>query len=298
MIPLYRDGSGRQPLAADRLAITYNGITFNSPSEAIDDCIEVSDVTETPMSDAIVELKQGRDGSEAYEVYRSGVVIRIRGFLKSPTMAGLMDKMGTVAGATDPATLSRKAQSSTLGFLNLGFSVPTADTANYATGLVSSFYTVRPMAPMRYGRTKLDGLAIPFSIDFFARDPRRYFITQQSVTETGTGTTLPNTLATYPSWPTTRITATGAGPAAYSIANTSAWGGTKTLTLDLSTLVNLDVVRVYHERRYITKNNVTAMNLYVSGQYYEVEPGVGNVTTRTANGNLTNVYDWYRAFAV
>ncbi len=276
--------------------MVYNGYTMNAAASPADNMIELVEAAVTPITDQVIENKQGRDGMEVYQAYKSGLMIRLRGYIKKPTLAELMDEAGLMAEKFDAALLSRRTQFTTIGFVPLAFNVPTADGANYSGGLVPSFYLARTMEPVTFGRTKYDGYAVPFKIEMLARDPSRFYSVQQAVAVNGTAL---NTLGRYPSWPTFTMTMTGAGNAAFTLTNAQAFGGSKSLVLNLSTLVNGDIVRVDFEQKRIYVNNILRMGLYVSGYYWQIEPRVNSTltATNTTNTSIRNL-TWYRAFPI
>jgi phage-related protein len=176
-------------------------------------------------------------------------------------------------------------------FLALDFSTPTTDTVNFANGLMASRYYVRARVAPEPMVTSWTGWSAMFSLDLLVKDPRRYIQAALSVTGTGTAA---NTLATTVSWPLVTITASGAGSATYSVANTTL---SKTLTLNLSGLVNTNVVVVDMAKAKITKNGVETPSLYVSGNYWPIQPG-NNTITVTNGTNMTTVTSWRVAFVL
>ena len=299
MIPIYRDppAGTKNPSPSDRLEVVYNGYTLNTAASPADNQIELVETAVTPITDQVIENKQGRDGMEVYQAFKSGLMIRMRGWIKKPTIAELMDEAALMAEKFDAALLSRRTQTSTIGFQSLSFNVPTADIANYPTGLVTSFYLARTMEPITFGRTKYDGYAMPFRIEMLARDPSRFYYPQQTHSTPEPSSVLNNLLGRYPSWPTFTSNMTVAGATNFTLTNQNAFGGSKSLVLNLSTLVNGDVLRVDFERRRIYVNNILRMNLYVSGVYWQIEPRA-NQTIAVANGNGMSgrLLSWYRAF--
>ncbi len=277
--------------------MVYNGYTLNSVTGVAENQIELVDAGVTPITDQVMENKQGRDGMEVYQSFKSGLSIRLRGYIKKPTLNALMDEAGLMAEKFDSALLSRRFQTTTIGFQPLAFSVPTADSANYPGNLVASFYLARTMQPITFGRTKYDGYSMPYSINMLARDPSRFFSTLQSTSVDGTAV---NALGRYPSWPTYTVTMTGVGAANLTLTNANAFGGSKSLVLNLTSLVSGDVLKVDFESRRIFVNNVLRMSVYVSGTYWQIEPRVSSVITDVNTGGTATprTVSWYRAFPV
>ena len=279
MIPLFDD-------AGNRLGIGFNGLTLNDPASPKQDLIEVNTVSMAGNFDAATDSDPADDGTELTSVRRTMYVLRIDGFLRAPTYAALYDRKKLVAAKLDPAILYRN-NLATFGALPMTFQVPTADTANYPSGFVDSFYTARSRGGVTPPDSMFTGRACAFSAEFIIPDPRRYFATQQTLTGAGTAV---NTLADEQSSPTVTITMAGAGSATYGYT----LGGT-TLTLNLSGRINGDVIVIDFRTRTIKLNGVVSPNLFVGGDYAKMLPG--NNTVALANTtNATTVTTWYRAF--
>lgn len=283
MIPLY-DEDG------DRLKHTYNGFDLNDAADDADDTVLIDEITSSTPIDSKMESGGLKDGVEVYGAYKRLRQFRFDLQILVPSYTKMFDRLETLAAAFDPALAWLNNQSAE-GFLSYDFDVPTNDTVNYPSGLIACRYYLRAASPIEPPISRYDGRSLPFSIYMLARDPRRYFRTQQSLTGAGEAV---NTLATYPSWPTVTITMAGAGNAAYSVGNSELG---KTLVLDLSGLVASDVVVVDMERKKITKNGVETPSLYVSGDYFYIVEALSN-TIAIANGtNATTVTTWLRAFS-
>lgn len=274
-----------------RLAITYNGLTLNNPSDSNVSLYEVTRVVTAETYGTVTEEDPDDDGMESYKVRKVSRIIRMDGYIRAQTPAALYDKMKAFNAAFDPAKVFHDNQS-TYGFLPLDFSVPTADTTNYPSGLVASRYYARASKSVVPPDSKDFGYVAPFSVELICADPRRYL--QSTTTFNGAGA-LDNSLADYRSWPTVTITMSGAGSATYSLARAHSLG-TKTLVLNLSGCVNTDVVVVDMYRRKITKNGTETPSLYVSGNFWEVEVGT-NTLTITNGTNATTSTVWRRAFS-
>ena len=282
-----------------RLAMTYNGLTLNSPSDTLGgatgpDTYEINTVAGLTAFDYLSEINQQRDGLEVYPFRKVSRIVTLRGIIRAPSVAKLHDKIKALANAFDPAKIGHDNASNP--FLAFDFDVPTTDTANYATGLVPSRYYA---LPMRVPDPVIDyavGYTASFDIVLLMRDPRRYL--QTAATQVGAAT-IANSKADYRSWPTLTITMAGAGSAAYAYTNNPALAGiaTSTLTLDLSGMALNDVVVVDMERRTITKNGTATPSLYVSGNYFEIEPGDNVVSIANAT-NATSSLSFRPAFSI
>lgn len=287
MIGLYND-------SGDRLSIVYNGLTLNNDSDSTDDTYEINVVVTGDAWARVEDPRPEDDGYEAGKTWKQIKMIRLEGTLRAPTLAKFYDKRQSLAAAFDAAKI---AHENTDPYLAMTFSVPTLDTTNFPTGLVASKYLLLPKRIALPPLSMYSGRAGYFTLEMEAIDPRRYLQSSSTCQVVATGSTsFNNTLADYRSWPTITITATGAGSATYSVGATS--DGLTDLTLNLSGLVNTDVVLINTYDHTIKKNGTLAPELYVSGNYFPVEPKTYlNNSLTVANGtNMTTVATWYKAF--
>lgn len=229
-------------------------------------------------------------------------MLQIDGVLRAQSYAAFFDKRVALAKAFDPALGAYKnaADSGTTpanwGVLPLDFSVPTADTTNYPTGLVASRYYARAKDGVYLPSSQFTGLAGFFRIPLVVPEAVRYLQTTSSLSGAGT---LDNTLADAPSWPTVTITMAGAGSSNYTITRTGTYS-TVALHLDLSGASSGDVYTVDMKRRriYRTRSSVvtdqTAL-VYASGDFWEVEPTSQTISlSNTTNATTSTV--WRRAW--
>ena len=278
-----------------RLAVVYNGLTMNNPADNESDTIEINGWTSRTLVDFVADGRQDKDGLEAQAPRKQGRVYVMNGILRAPTVPELWDRIKQLASTFDPVLVQR-ANPTVKGFIALDFSVPTEDTATYASGLVPSRYYARPRGALDIGyEPARHGNAVPFSLEMLLADERRYLQTASSHTQDSVSKTLANPKADYPSWPTVTITATGAGSAAWTIDK--AGDGIAALTLNLSGLVNTDVVVVDMEKKSITKNGISTPSLKTAGGWFDLD--VGNQTIDVLNlTNLSVSLAWRPAFAI
>ena len=277
-----------------RLAVTYNGLTLNNPADSSDETYELNAVVSHPQHDAIEDPSLDDDGSEAYKVRKVKLLVVIDGTVRSRTIAGFYDKVKALAKTFDPARVSHD-NPTVNGFLALAFSVPTLDTTNYSNGLVPSKYLARARAITLPPDSTTSGYAGFFRLEMECVDPRRYW--QTTTTSSANPTSLTNSLADYRSFPTVTITMAGAGSATHTITRTVSGYTTKALVLNLSALVNTDVVVVDMGAHSITTNGASTPGLYVSGSWFELEPAV-NAIAITNGTNASDVFSWTRAFSI
>jgi hypothetical protein len=276
-----------------RLAHTYNGLTLNNPADSPQDTIELNSAQPLTQIQSDIEAHDNREGSEAWGAIKTARIIRIQGVIRAPTLGRLHDQIKSLAAAFDPnkTTLDNP---SVQGFLPYDFSVPTLDTTNYPSGLVPSRYYARaqnlPEPAIAYDK----GYTGAFHLDLFMRDPRRYL---QAQSQFGlTSGDLDNRLADFRSWPSLTLTMTGAGSATTTFTNTTLG---LALVLNLSSTTNGQTVVVDFEQRFISIAALSRMDLYGSGDYWWMKPGVLNAFT---TANLTNIsallLTWRPAFCL
>lgn len=280
-----------------RLAFTYNGLTLNDPDDDKDDTFEINTIAPGALFDQTFDSDPAGDGTEVGNVRRTALMLRIDGTLRAPTYGRYFDKRVALAEAFDPALAAYKNAAASgitpasWGVLPLDFSVPTLDTANYATGLVPSRYYARSRGGVYIPTSQYSGLAGFFSIEMIVPDAVRYLQTTSSLNGAGT---LDNALADAPSAATVTITMAGAGAINYTITRTGTYS-TKALVLDLSGLASSDVVTVDMKRKRIWVDSTETPGLYVSGDYFDVEPNSQTISIANAT-NATTVTSWRRAW--
>jgi hypothetical protein len=271
--------------AGARLAITYNGITLNNPTDPDDDWIEVYDCTSQTSYEAVTDPNQNRDGMEVYDARKIARTILVRGAIRVPAtrLARLTDRFELLAVAFDPALASLN-NPTVNGFLAFDFSVLTEDTAtNYPDGIIPSRYYARALKPPDPMDARDGGTARAFELTMLCRDPRRYL--QSTVTLAGAGT-FANTKADYISWPTITITMSGAGSATYQLANSTVG---RTLRLDLSGRANLDVVVVDMEQQKVTINGTENEGIVnATSQWWYMKPGNNTITITNGTAATTS----------
>jgi lysozyme family protein len=232
MIPLFLDDGTRNPF-------TFGGLTFNSPTADPNDVFELNGVVPTAAFDAAIDSGPSHDGAILAPAKRVYYLLRIDGVIRAKTYSALYDKKRSLAAAVDPARASL-ANSSTVGVTALDFNVPTEDLTNFPSGLVASRYYARARTGATPPDSMYQGRNAPFSLDLIVPDPRR--VAQSLTTKVNSGSA--TNLGDNPSPTTLSIAMAGAGSALFTIARAGTLTGTKTLALDLSGRVNLDVVTV------------------------------------------------------
>lgn len=300
MVGIYQGTAGARG-GATRIVMSYQGLSLNNPSDTLSgasgpDTYEINTAVGGTSLDYISEVNPQRDGLEIYPMRKVSRVLTMKGTIRAPSLAVLHDKIKALALAFDPARIAHdQLLDADNMFTAFDFSVPTADTANYASGLVPSRYyalSLRIPDPVIDYST---GFAAFFDVVLLIKDPRRYWQTQSTLSGAGT---INNALADYFSWPTLTITMAGAGSATYSITNTTSLHGAKTLVLNLSGLANGNVVTVNMERRSIKVGTTETASLYVSGDYFHIDPVASNAIAYTNPTNATSVVTYRRAWCI
>jgi hypothetical protein len=268
---------------------------MNSPSDNESDTIEINGWTSRTLVDFVADGRQDKDGLEAHAPRKQGRVYVMDGILRAPTVPELWDRIKELGAKFDPVLVQR-ANPTVNGFIALDFSVPTEDDTTYPSGLVPSRYYARPRGALDIGYAPAKhGNACPFSLEMLLRDERRYLQSASSHTQDSASKVLANPTADYPSWPTVTITATGAGNSAWTIDK--AGDGIAALTLDLSGLINTDVVVVDMEKKSITKNGISTPSLKTAGGWFDLD--VGNQTIDVLNlTNISVAITWRPAFSI
>jgi hypothetical protein len=281
VIHIFGSDGGLLPLVYDQLGINY---TLNVMSAEPGDAAGMAGTRITaaaPSSaiDYISDKFQWRDGMEVYGITKVSKIWVLNGFVHGTSPADLADRVKALAHAFDPGYIAWRYPEDP--FRDLVFSVPTTDLTNHPTGYVESTYLLFPLeGPEPIVANAGLGLARRFSITLLARDPRRYLVAQ-TLANAGT---FANSEADYPTQNhTITFTMSGAGNAAFTVTNTATMH-TSNLVFDLSGLVNNDVVTIDFDRQRVLVDGVETQGIYVSGVWFQIEPG-NNVIAYT---NATN----------
>ena len=286
--------------AGARLALTYNGLTMNDPASAIDSRIEVKRLRARIGTRYVLDDRQHSDGSEVQDAFKTRLELDLTARILRPSRALLYDACQDVAAAFDPALVSRNNQS-TRGFLAFDGSSPTADTANYPSGLIAKRLYVRPVEPIlpivvTGGNVRAEATRAEawFQAAFMAQDPRVYLQAESSLAITGTSQVATNTKADYASWPTLTMTVASTAGAAVAFNNTIE--SLPPLTVDLSGLAGHQVV-IDMDKHKITVAGIERPERYVSGDWFEVHPGSNTITVSSITGISAATLTWRPALA-
>ena len=234
-------------------------------------------------------LISGGDLGDATETFR---YISLGGTILAPSGSELEDYIGSLfqAFGLEEAQL---ASPTTKGLAAFTYTVPT-DVATYSPYQVERLMARPAGFPVVYeGRSR--GFSRSFALELICEDPRRYRDTATSKTlSTGAGWSqaCPNWNATIGrfTFPVFTITASGAGATNFTLSD-----GTKTLVLNLSTLVNNDVVTIEPEFGIIKKNGAHLASLRTSAvdSFFGIPRG-GATIGATNTTNITSVVIGYR----
>ncbi len=294
---------GAPPTGPNKNSITYRGLNVNNAADEEKSTYVIEDVIESIAWQQSIEPYPDRDGSQVYSPTALHRLLQMRGWVHGVSLAQLYDKINVINEAFDPVKsyLADTGATFNRGYMALDFDVPTADTGNYATGLVASRYYVQALRPPVSANTKFAGFSARIDFLLRAADPRRYWQTSSSVNRTGPGTlAIPNTLASYPSWPIfTILTPAGAPTGTWTIQRTTGLvSGTISINgalLAASTSYTLDT----QAKTFIETNTGVSKIAAISGasQFFDIRAGVSDtITFAVFAAGATLTVTWRRAF--
>jgi hypothetical protein len=281
MIAIFNDNN-------ERLPITYNSdLVINEPIAGNKQHLyEVNVVLVRDVFSGINEPRPTGDGTEAFSVRKAAKLIRIDGIIRAPTLAALSDMNARLRTEFDPSLLAKNDLTGH-GFAPLEFTVLAA------AGNQESYVLTRPVANPDYLFDQYLGKNAPFRLELFCSDPRRYLQTATATPFTGSQSLVITNTGNYPSIPTISITMSGVGSDNYGLLNTL-YDPDGSVRMDLTGMVNGDVIRVYPDEKIVTRNgirydhivaNTTNWNLMVQpgAQTFQVTSGTNAITTLTTH---------------
>ena len=283
-----------------RLAVAFNGVSLNNVAltsaggRSAKYGNQLSVVGSRTAMDYLSEPNQWADGIELYGIRKTSRIIVLRGWSHARNVSELYDNMQALGAATDPSRIAFRNASDY--FLPLTFSTPTENLTAAADGTLECKYLGIPIRMIEGQFSEVgDGLSAQWEMNFLLREPKRFI---QAVTTVSGNATSANSIANDRSWPTVSWTLSGgAGSATFTIANTGTYQGAKSLVLNLSGHTTGSWVVDFRERK-ITKSGVRTDGVYVSGDFWEIEPGDNVIaytnTTNTSSRSLT----YYPAFSL
>ena len=293
MIGIYDDDG------STRLAIAYNGVALNtltlSASGANDEKYGTVTEVAAPRTamDYISEPNQWRDGLEFYGLRKSSRIWVLKGFTYGRDVSELYDNLVALAAATDPSRVRFMNQSDY--FLPLTFSTPTRDTSNFVSGLAPSKIIGIPIRMIEPAVAAIgDGLSASWELNFLLKEPKRFL--QAASTLSGAGTAS-NSIANDRSWPVLTFTLSGAGSSTFTIQNVATYQGTKSLVLNLSAYTSGSWTVNFRDRT-IMQGSTVRPDVYVSGDWFEVEPGSNVISYSNTTNTSSRVLTWYPAFTL
>jgi hypothetical protein len=287
----------------------HNSFKFNEQVDAAGLMVPAF-VQNTVLLDEVIVTPGYRDLRDPYHLAQGGalgrvhkgfLVIRMRGRIEVPDasqQASLDDRDRAMRAAFDPYQCFIDSPT-TEGAYALDHSTGTTDTATYPSGFIPLRYYARPVAQPEISEILTEGPSRQFRIALVAGDPRLYEQTER--TALAFGGTITNRGTTRAPCKLTIVMNGAGGPAVvYTL-------GSQTITLDLSGLVNNDVLTVlmetsgpYGNGKTVLLNGANAFARKTSGPatWLYVPPGT---TAALSNNNNTNVRSstlaWYDARA-
>lgn len=293
-------------------AFVFNSVlTLNNPADDPDETYEVVAVAVADQFSLLTEPLPQQDGQQIYIPRKTRKLIHMDGIIHSKTLAGLLDKAMALNYYLDPVNAFWSDTASDMGnnkgFLPLTFSVPTADTTNYPTGLISTVAYVRSVQrPVQIG-SKLQGYNTRFQIVFEMIDPRFYWATQSSVSLNDGSSTSHTSQTKYPTYPILSATLSSA-PQVIQINRTSPNDENgvdmnvridPTATLDGSAAVSGDVVTFNMQTGRAYLNGTLREDFAVPGymSYWPVLPGDNTFFFDAGTATFSaRTLTYYRAF--
>lgn len=290
MISIFDSQGNRLPLVYDPSGAnhTLNSVTQVHAEDGMQGT-EVRAIASSSAIDYVSEKLQWRDGIDVTGVTRSSRVIRINGVVHGTTRGDLMDRLEALANAYDPGRLAW-LHSATGPFVPLRFSVPTTDI-QFVTGLADSYVLAMPVEVPTAVIANPQARTARFALTLLCKDPRRYLWNEGSVTgSTGAGTL--SNRGDYRTWPTVSFSMTGAGSATFTATCVGPVKGSRSLVLDLSGRSNGQAIVVDFDRRQVSVDGVDTPGIFVSGDWWDVEPGSNSVSfsNRTNVGPITTAF--------
>ena len=293
MIGIYDDDG------STRLAIAYNGVALNtltlSSAGANDE--KYGTVTEVvgmrTAMDYLSEPNQWTDGLELYGMRKTSRIVVLKGFTYGRDVSELYDNIKALASASDPSKIA--FQNPTAYFLDLTFSTPTRDTSNYVTGLAASKYTGIPIRMIEPQMSVVgDGLSAAWELNLLLREPKRFLQTATTVSGAATSN---NSKADDRSWPTLTFTLSGAGSSTFTVANSATYQGSVSLVLNLSGYSSGSWTVDFRDR-IIRQDGVIRPDVYVSGTWWEIEPGNNVISYSNTTNTASRVITYYPSFSL
>lgn len=277
MIPIFDDSGNRMP-------ITYNGLTLNAPIGGDNMHIyEVNAVMVRDVFSGTIESRPEGDGSEVYGSRKSAKLVRIDGIMRARTFADLYDMSADLHGSLDPAMLSQQ-DSLGHGFSPLEFDVITG------LGNEESYLLARPVQNPDYLNDQYLGKNMPFRLEFFCADPRRYLLTANLYTFVESQEQAMTQNGNYPSVPAIEITMNGAGSALYQLINKGVTPNGN-IHLNLTGVLNGDSIIVYPLDKVVTRNGDRADDLVLDDTDWNmlVQPGTFNFQVASGTNATTEI---------
>lgn len=297
-------------------SITYRGLDLNSLAGL---------QPETPLSGYTVsdcrfmdvegfgykEKRSMGDGYDASRVYLGARRLQLRGTIWAISPAELHDKVRAIRALFTP-TLAYNESPETKGYMPLTFSIPTEDTATWATGLIPVKLNVRPMdqpgsfftREMAHGRAN-GGYSAVYEATLEAIDPRIY---AQSTTDiaatTATGDSSVDNDGDYPAPLNAILALTAADDTGQRSITFTGMGTVMTVTVPAS--ANDRQVNIDSERKVVTlvDGGVETIRFdlveFAAGYTWPVvQPGANAYEWSTVGGALSagSKFWFYETFA-
>lgn len=277
MIPIFDDDNNRMP-------IVYGDLRLNEPINGNKLHIyEVNAVLVRDVFSGTVEPRPAGDGSEVYGTRKSAKLVRLDGIMRAPSLAALSDMGIELRGYLDPAYLSK------LDVTGHGFAPLEFDVLSVA-GNDESYVLARPVQNPDYMMDQYLGKNMPFRIEFLCADPRRYLLTANLYTLTGTDTEAVTQQGNYPSIPAIEITMSASGSSDFRLIN-HALSHDPWIGFNLSSLSGGDDLVIWPNDKIVTVNGDRADSIVNQWDTdgFLIYPGTHNIEALNANNAVTEI---------
>jgi len=189
--------------------VTYRGVNLNDGAITTDGITgTIIQRVEWPGVRGVgyTEKRANSDGRNASDVWQEARRIKISAVTHALSRGDLYDRMQINTAALTPRG-AYVGSPGDKGYLPLGFYLPTArkDSDEWPAGEIQCFINARPLAQPSYildrdatGGDDNDALAIPWSVEVEAIDPRIYIVPRVDTVCTASGSIAIKNRGTYP----------------------------------------------------------------------------------------------------
>lgn len=299
-------------MAAHRYQATWRTITFNQHLDdtgLVDDSAHIVqarvnddyyldsvDLTRVTVED-FREMRQFLEGAEANEAIEGVLIATLRGHIAASDPGLLEDKTWILREAFSPAAVRIAAAATTpKGVLPFNFKVDTAYVAGVPAPSSRRIYC-RPAIgrPIIVGRVR-EGLTRRYLIQLISFDPR--VVAQTETQTTVAGATVVTNAGLALTYPTIRITFSGAGNAALTLTHTTT-GKVYVINATTAAAAEVWILDTYAGTLVRSSDGANRMSQRVSGYLSDLFllAGANTITPSNVGGVSSIRYDFRSAWA-